>query len=107
MGELTYQSALSAICGGRTEAGHRKIVVATLVHEDDNPHDNQAIRVDVGATTVGYLSRANARRYRKKLREAGHPGITATCSAMIVGGWERGGGDKGDFGVKLDLPTDD
>lgn len=54
--------------------------------------------------TVGYLSRKNAREYRKRLKKAGYQGITATCFAIIVGGWDRGGGDRGHFGVKLDLP---
>jgi len=107
VGESHYQRALESICGGRTEDSQRKEVVATLVHENDNPHDNKAIRIDISGKTVGYLSRDNARDYRKKLKEAGHPGITATCSAIIVGGWDRGSGDKGHFGVKLDLPTNE
>ena len=27
-----------------------------------------------------------------------------TCSALIVGGWDRGPDDQGYFGIKLDLP---
>ena len=107
VGESNYQSALASICGGRTEDGHNEIVQATLIHEDSNPHDSMAVRVDISGRTVGYLSRENARQYRKQLARAGHPGITATCSAMIVGGWDRGGGDTGHFGVKLDLPVTD
>lgn len=107
VGESNYQVALEAICGGRTDDGHDITVMATLVHEDDNPHDNKAIRVDIDGETVGYLSRKDARQYRKKIAEAGCPGIVATCSAMIVGGWDHGGGDIGHFGVKLDLPTSD
>ena len=107
VGESKYQSALETICGGRTDESQEKIVVATLVHEDDNPYDNKAIRVDIEGKTVGYLSREHARQYRKIIKEAGYPGITATCSAMIVGGWDRGGEDRGHFGVKLDLPTND
>lgn len=105
VGESKYQSSLEAICGGRADESQEKIAVATLVHEDNNPYDNKAIRIDIEGMTVGYLSRENARQYRKKIKEAGYPGVTATCSAMIVGGWDRGGGDKGHFGVKLDLPT--
>src|SRR4030042_2459327 len=104
VGESNYQSSLEKMCGGQTEEGHEKIVQATLIHEDDNPYDNKAIRVDIDGMTVGYLSRENAREYRKRLKKAGYPGITATCSAIIVGGWDRGGGDRGHFGVKLDLP---
>jgi hypothetical protein len=105
VGESHYQAALAAICGGPTEEGADCIVEATLVHEDDNPYDNQAIRVDIQGKTVGYLSRTNARQFRAKLKEAGYPGITATCSARIRGGWDRGVDDRGYFGVRLDLPT--
>ena len=38
VGESFYQDALLRICGGRTEHGHRKEVLTTLVHDDANPH---------------------------------------------------------------------
>jgi len=104
VGESHYQSAVESICGGRTDQGHEKIVEAVLLHEDNNPYDSKAIRVDIQGNTVGYLSRENARQYRKRLEKAGHKGMTATCFAMVVGGWDRGSGDKGHFGVRLDLP---
>ena len=107
VGESHYQDALEKICGGKTEEGHEKIVKATIVLEDNNPHDSNAVRVDVNGMTVGHFSREGAVSYRRELKKAGFPGITATCSAMIVGGWDRGGGDTGNFGVKLDLPTKD
>lgn len=107
VGESKYQDALEQICGGRTENSANKVITAVLVLEDDNPYDNQAVRVDIEGHTVGHLSRENARQYRKRLAEAGHPKVTATCSAKIVGGWDRGRGDHGHFGVKLDLPTKD
>jgi len=104
VGESNYQSWLESICGGRTDESQEKLVEAVLVHEDDNPYDDKAIRIDIMGRTVGYLSRENARQYRKRLEEAGYKGINATCSAMIVGGWDQGNGDRGHFGVKLDLP---
>ena len=106
VGESHYQSALELICGGRTEESQQKIVNAVLVHEDNNAHDSNAVRIDINGMTVGYLSRSNAKEYRKILEEAGYKGINASCSAMIVGGWDRGRGDRGHFGIRLDLPTD-
>ncbi len=103
VGESHYQHELESICGGRTENGADKIVQAVLIPEDDNPHDKKAVRIEIHGITVGYLSRQNAREYRQRLKEAGHAGIVATCSAKIVGGWDRGEGDRGHFGVKLDL----
>lgn len=105
VGESHYQDALEAICGGRTEESAEQSAEAVLVLEDSNPHDNMAVRVDIGGNTVGYLSKSNARAYRRQLRELGHPNITCKCKAMVVGGWERPGGDVGSFGVKLDLPV--
>jgi hypothetical protein len=61
--------------------------------------------VEIDGHIVGHLSRENARQYRNKLKEAGHPRITASCRAIIVGGWDRGGSDRGHFGVRLDLPA--
>lgn len=107
VGESKYQKELEAICGSRKEDGEEKLVQATLILEDNNPYDNQAVRVDIKGKTVGYLSRENARKYRQELKKTGYPNITATCSAMIVGGWDRSGGDRGHYGVKLDLPTDE
>lgn len=107
VGESYYQVALESICGGRSNSYEERIVEAILIHEDDNPYDNQAISINIHGKKVGHLSRSDARKYRKEMERAGYPGITATCSAMIVGGWDRGGGDQGHFGVKLDLPTDD
>jgi hypothetical protein len=105
VGESAYQSTLEEICGGRTDESQQKIIVATLVHEDNNPYDNKAVRIDIGGKTVGHLSRRNAREYRKQMRKAGYPGRITTCSAMIVGGWDRGARGRGHFGVKLDLPA--
>ena len=104
VGESNYQHMLEHICGGRSEDGVNKEVQATLILEDDNPHDNKAVRVDVTGYTVGYLPRADARSYRNKLKRAGHPRLTVTCAALITGGWDRGGDDRGYFGISLDLP---
>lgn len=105
VGESHYQKALGSICGGRTEKGHRLKIEALLVPEDDNPHDSKAVRISVQDRTVGYLDRETARSFRKKFAETGLTGVAAKCNAIIVGGWDRGGGDRGHFGVKLDLPT--
>lgn len=104
VGESQYQWALSSICGGKSQQGHSKVVEAILFHEDDNPYDNQAIRVDIEGMTVGYLSKRLARDFRKRMEEVGHPGRIASCSALIVGGWFRSPDNEGHFGVKLDLP---
>ena len=105
VGESHYQDALEDICGGRAEDSQRLVVEAFLVPEDDNPHDSAAVRIDIQDETVGYLDRTTARSFREQMAEVGASGMAAKCNAIIVGGWDRGGGDRGHFGVKLDLPT--
>jgi hypothetical protein len=85
---------------------HRRILAtARLIHEDENPHDDQAVRVDVNGWPVAYLIRASARIYRRWPAGQGHAGRTATCSAVIVCGRDRGPRGFVHFGVKLDLPS--
>ncbi len=105
VGESHYQLSLETPCGGRTIDGHAKPAIATLTHEDDNPHDRRAVRVEIDGVTAGDLSRQAARSYRRALANAGHAGRVATCAALIVGGWDRGDNDRGHFGVRLDLPV--
>lgn len=105
VGEFHYQDTLEQLCGGRCEGGHEKQVEATLIHEDQNPHDNKAIAVLIEGKLVGYLDRKTARNFRRQLAVAGAAGAPAVCQAKIVGGWDRGRNDRGHFGVRLDLPT--
>jgi len=106
VGESNYQRHLKKICGGYKEGGHRKDVVAELHYENNNPHDNKAIRVDIEGKVVGYLSRKNARFYRNRVRKTGHEGIIISCNAIISGGKKLGLLKKTFFGVWLDLPLD-
>ncbi len=62
------------------------------------------LRVDIRGHTVGYLSRAGARHYRKALAKLGVRPVTASCQARIRGGWDRGEDDQGFYGVYLDIP---
>ena len=75
-------------------------VTARLVLEDDNPHDAQAVKVILDGHHVGYLSRADARRYRAMRTPP------AEVPALIVGGWDRGDRNVGHYGVRLALRLD-
>lgn len=100
VGESHRQDVLEEICGGRdTQSAHLK-VTARLVLEDNNPHDAQAVKVILDGHHVGYLSRADARRYRAM------PAPPAEVPALIVGGWDRGDGNVGHYGVRLALRLD-
>jgi len=79
VGESSYQVALRAIRASAEKPFRR----ARLVPEDDNPFDDKAVRVDVEGHTVGYLPRADARRWRKR-------GAPTTCDAYLA---DAGGGN--------------
>jgi hypothetical protein len=95
VGESKYQPALRAVCGPG-EVRHE--CVAVLVLEDTNAYDNQAVMVTIDESCVGYLSRENARRYRRKYKH--HGTFLGVCSALIMGG----GKGRENVGVWLDVP---
>ncbi len=105
VGEAHYQDQIESVVGKRTEDGSDKVVQAALVLEDSNVHDPMAVRVDIEGVTCGYLSRANARAYRRALEKLGHGPLIGQCQAVVIGGWDRGAEDNGKYGVKLDLPV--
>lgn len=107
VGESHYQENLEAICGERTPEGENRVIEAVLVLDDTNPLDDQAVRVEIESKTVGYLSRDNARTFRDWRSKQGQAGIAFPCMASIAGGWDRGGGDVGHYGVRLDLSLSD
>lgn len=105
VGASRYQGNLSKLAGGRKRKSADLLITALLVVEDGNPHDKNAVRVDVNGLTVGYLDRDNAREYRRLLASKGHNGDGLGCAARIVGGWYKSDDDQGHFGVRLDLHT--
>lgn len=108
VGTSKYQNTLEKLCGGRGKESREVIFDnVLLIHLDDDPHDKLAILVSIHGEPVGYLSKENARQFRKSLEEGGFPGSGAVCSGMIIGGWDDGEGDRGHFGMRLDLPTGD
>jgi hypothetical protein len=104
VGEIHYQEILESICGGRTKKGHRLEVEAYLVPENDGPYGRNAVRVYIQGLTVGYLHWKSAPIFREQMKETGVAGAAAKCNAIIVGGWDHATGDRGYFGVRVDLP---
>jgi hypothetical protein len=103
VGESHYQGALARIVGGKTRDSAEHECMATLVLEDSNPFDSNAVRIDIEGQQVGYFPRADAKVYRGVLARAGTPRATLQVPALIVGGWKRGPKNEGSFGVKLDM----
>lgn len=107
-GESFYRDSLIKICGPRCEGGVSIEVRAELVLQDDNPHDKKAVKVIVNGLQVGHLSCDDARAFRRTVRYGKLSEYeTSECAVLIRGGWDRGPGDRGDYGVRLDLPQDD
>jgi hypothetical protein len=100
VGESRYQADLERIVGGRSKDSASYQCVGILTPEPDNPYDPQAVYVSIDGRKVGYLSRDWATKFKAALVSNGY--TQAACKALIVGGWDRGG-DRGSFGVKLDI----
>ena len=98
VGESHYQEnierAVESIFGKSVE------IEAILVPENTNPFDDKAIMVMILGETVGYLSRAEARKFRARLKRKNMEGQNTSCAASFIGG----GRDKS-YGVVLDLKS--
>ena len=102
-GESHYQEALRELAGTAGGDVVRIEVEASLVPEPDNPHDPNAVMVQISERLVGYLPRDAAVAYGPILQAVAGRGRTAACEAMIAG---RGGADAV-LGVFLRLPEPD
>jgi|GEM_PF-3954828 len=81
VGEVYRQDALEAICSN--QVGSKK-VMASLILEDENPHDSNSVRVEINDRKVGYLSRSMAKLYREILVKEGYSDIVGLCEAVVV-----------------------
>ena len=104
VGVSRRQETLAAIVDEHGRSGRTVTLAAQLVLENSNPHDANAVRVEIDNALIGYLSRENAARYRADLTAANTPDATIECKARIVGGFETSSGERASFGVRLDLP---
>lgn len=93
VGESSYQGELLEIAG-LGEVRHD--CMAVLVQEDQNQFDSNAVAIYIDDRKVGYLSRTDAKRYRKNKAHGGAHGV---CPAVIVGG----GRGRENLGVWLDI----
>jgi hypothetical protein len=104
VGVSRRQDVIASLVDEHGRSGRTATVEARLVLEDTNPHDANAVRVEIDGKLIGYLSRENAARYRADLAAAGTPDTIVQCRARIVGGFETTTGEPASFGVRLDLP---
>ncbi len=106
VGESFYQSALEKHAGPKTEEGANHRCIVLLVSEPNNKFDKNAVRVDIGSDTVGYLSKEDSLPFKKMLQDEGMSGATVQAHAIINGGWKNNKGE-GHFGIVLDFDWDD
>jgi hypothetical protein len=109
-GESSYKGNLENICGYHGEESYfADDHKAILYLEDDNQYDpGNAVRVEIDDLVVGYLSRPDAKKYRKRLTEVDGPeNAIALCGASIRGGFITKYGEKADYGVRLDFNIGD
>jgi hypothetical protein len=79
------------------------ICLAYLILEDDNPHDSQAVRVEIKGQKVGYLARDYAPSYRSIID--GLPAYIEEVSvAAAITNGQRFGTKTYEYTVELDIP---
>lgn len=102
VGEGNYQPALTTLAGDHGEKFARVTTTATLTLEDNNPHDDKAVSVGIDGHLVGYLSRQDARSFRRRLGALKLKTPYSRCGAQICGGAVKDG-QKTSYGVWLDI----
>jgi hypothetical protein len=101
VGESHYQTDLAKIAGRVTEGGVHHECAAVLRLEPTNKVDPNAVEVLVDGLRVGYIPAVQAPEMCALFHSVGISEIG--CKAVIQGGWDRGGGDAGEFGVRLNI----
>ena len=70
---------------------------------EGNPYDPNAVGVFIDSQLVGYVPRDVAPHIRTEMMRLSPDERPVTCDAKIVGGWDRGDGDEGHYGIRLSL----
>jgi len=96
-GESHYQEHLEEIFAEDYETE------ATLILDNFNEYDENAVEVEVEWGTAGYLSRSDAKKYRKAIAKLGYPDAVGVCGCKFIGGYEKDDGKIASIGVVLDL----
>lgn len=108
VGESRHQDELLAITGGRRHyGGVDAAVVAELCPDPGNRFDPRAVEVRINGRAVGYLRRSDVQWLGPFIEDSIDMHGLATCRAFVRGGWDRGRGDVGTFGVVLVTPSPD
>ena len=102
VGESFNRKAIQRLVGDHGDEHVEKTFVATLVPDDDNPHDNRAVAIYINRVKVGHMSRDDARSFRRRLGAKKLTGQFTSCDALV----QYGGlvdGKRFDYSVSLDI----
>lgn len=105
VGESNYQPALRSAAGDHGDKSPSGQYIAKLIPENDNKFDKLAVRIDINNMTVGYMSKEDARSFRRRLSAKKLGSKITTCDAAIIGGYLMQDGKKASYGVCLDLKS--
>lgn len=103
VGEANYQDSIKSIVGDHGDDTPSEIFKALIIPENDNKYDHQAVRIDVNSKTVGYLSREDARSFRRRLSSKKISIKITSCNAGFTGGYIKSDGIRASYGVRLDI----
>ena len=104
VGESHRQGLLRDIAGPKAEMGKQMAVGATLRCEPTNPHDPNAVRVEVMGQLLGYVAREPAAVLSPRIQQA--CGGVLEARGLIVGGWDDGY-TQGHYGIRVWITTTD
>jgi hypothetical protein len=102
MNESRYQPTLQALAGAHGDSAAAAPYVATLMPDDRNAYENEAVAVFIEGRMVGYLSQKASIKFRELLRKKEAAGQLSTVDAQVRGGalWQ---GKRLQYIVVLDV----
>ena len=103
-GTSRYQKYLQVLSKRHLNINGEQSLIAKLHYENNNTYDKNAIRVVINGGIVGYLSREDAKFFRKRIEGVGQEGTIISCKARITGGTRAWLARAPDLDVFLDLP---
>jgi hypothetical protein len=86
VGESHYRANLRKLAGSCDEDAVEVVKTAYLVPEPRNPHDANAVRVDIDQMPVGYLTKPTAAQLSPVLRRLGLVAVQASAQISAFEG---------------------
>ena len=97
VGESKFQESLGKL------SQHGVYHTALLFLDDGNPEDYKAVAIYLNKRRVGYLSRKEARAFRRRLANNKFTGKHTLCNAKLAGGHKQKDGLTARYSVTLDI----